>query len=86
MRVRELHEIESPRGFGSDDHVQPWSDAPNVALSTAYQSPPPQIPAALQQAKSTNAERGSVASSDDEYFKDELSSEESYFRDEIPPD
>lgn len=28
----ELHEIESPRGSSSREHVEPWTDAPNIAL------------------------------------------------------
>ena len=84
----ELHQIESPRQSGMEDHIQPWSDAPNIALNIGGWSRQDSEVAqeSSQQEATTQAEPTPSASTDDSDFKDEVPPEHSYLQDEVPPD
>jgi hypothetical protein len=83
----DLHQIESPRRADSQEHVEPWSDAPNIALLNGVH--PARMSGSEQDTDPSSQDASpptSKAPEGDWDCQDEIPSEDAYFQDEIPPD
>ncbi len=83
----DLHQIESPRKANTQEHVEPWSDAPNIALVSGLR--PDKMIADEQEGDAScqsATPHTSNAPESDWDARDELPSDEAYFQGEMPPD